>query len=1031
MWWFLFCYYVIVYSHVLCVALGKKYNTLLHRSIDSHEIKGGFRSPWGSVRFIHPFRTEIRNCQRKRNPSIFVIKVRIFKNIMPFGFLTKGMETRKGTKKWIYTKPNKRMNAQKKDIPKLGNAGKKESNVRGVKKGKRQSATIENNEKTSNETNKKKHRGKINVSKNEPAEKLRGGKYKSTPQIINTATDEIELESRNEQNRMENTEDDKVERERQKKIEFIKNIEHLLQEDEKKVRLHEKRENIENLRFGDKPPPQSESLMESILRNIHSKNGKEMNCVKNEDSEIKKKHLFYELFRISNSNTFKTYKIYTHKDLIYGMKYRKLGSSSLCVSELCIGTNMYENENFISKEDVNVLLNMAFHEYGINFFDICEYDPFPFDPDSYRKSKNKNMSLFLKDKKREHVIINLRMCSSRNVDELTHGEFYLSWIMEGIKGTKPTFYNLEERLDNILKRLNTDYVDILTIDLPERYLPNSAVGEDTYVWGFEGMKQYNEQMKEELHLKRTEPTEDKNESFQQKKNDIPINADTSVDASMNTDLNYDGRRKIPCISIEEQFDILEKLIQKGKVRYIAVSNESVWGLYEWCTMAKKKKKKHMKIVGVQNLYNLLHKNEVESSGLVEFILKENYDVPFIPYGLLAGGILTGKYLDPERYHTMGPDTVLGDDQLDHDLDESKGNKPEDYGYLSYGPKNGRCNKYPNFYKSHRCVWAQDAVGEYLKLARSHGMTLTQLSLSYVYSRPFVASSIIGPRTIGQLKDSILTLNYPLYKHLENDIHEIFLRYRGCTMDGNTILNSLKDPNKTSQTVFYKTANIPIVSGGTYWKNYPLPPLLKRYTYTDMKEERSRVESTFALNDIPNDSNFISSRIWVEREKNKGEYFALKESILFKWNKLKLHRGILKKLNKKEKHIYDTENFHFSFKNNTVSVIPTDEEIASFYTNEAKVKKVLQKTINDHQELYQYKDQLGHDIPSIFNNLDVDLIYKQLLNRHNINVLDKKQLDELYQYVQMTPSELVTEDFWYIYKYNPFDPSISVRTGMEQ
>ncbi|SBS90743.1 aldo-keto reductase, putative, partial [Plasmodium ovale curtisi] len=273
--------------------------------------------------------------------------------------------------------------------------------------------------------------------------------------------------------------------ERDKKIEFIKRVEFLLKEDnEKNQNLYEERPDIDKLRFSEKPTVGSEDLMHTILKNIHN-NKEEKQKNSNPIPDFKKKHLFYELLRISNSNSFKTHKIYTHKDLIYGIKYRKLGDSNLCVSELCIGTSMYENDNFISKDDVNVLLNMAFYEYGINFFDICEYDPFPFDPDSYRKSKNKNMNLFLKDKKRENIIINLRMCSSRNVDRNTHGDFYLTWIMDGLKDDKPTFYNIEERLDKILKNLNTSYVDILTIDIPERYVPNSTIGEDTYIWGRE------------------------------------------------------------------------------------------------------------------------------------------------------------------------------------------------------------------------------------------------------------------------------------------------------------------------------------------------------------------------------------------------------------------------------------------------------------------------------------------------------------------------------------------------------------------
>lgn len=1057
----LFCYYVLFYSTVFGIVRKKERNRLLpiYEGIFEKKWKLGsstFRDLKLKLKFIRSpifynekcdsiydykyshFQKNITERWTKKGPHIIFI-IKAIKNnscedVDPFCRFTNGRH------KVLYIQRKNRIDARKKKeiSGELSeNQSKKDWETTPKIEKKETQENVELNKKIYSETTARESKSKRKIGKERKYKKERTANTSLDATDVTGEVANEEEEERNKQREKEDMEKENLEKERAKKIDFIKSLEHLLIEDEKNVKLKEERENIENLRFGDKPPPKSESLMEEILKNIHSTEGKEKkgSFKKNEDSEVKKKHLFYELLRTSNSNSFKTHKIYTHKDLLYGMKYRKLGNSNLCVSELCVGTSMYENEEFISKDDVNVLLNLAFYEYGINFFDMCEYDPFPFDPESYRKSRNRNMNLFLKDKNREQIIINLRMCSSRNVNELVHGEFYLSWIMEGIKGEKPTFYNLEERLDKILKNLNTSYVDILTIDLPERYIPNAANGEDTYVWGFEELmqdgKEHNETDNEKRELIKEEKRETEIETIkdanEMRKN--YLNTYTYTNEETNRNVNTEGKRA-NCISIEEQFDVLERIIEKGKVRYIAVSNESVWGLYKWCSVAKKRRKKNMKIVCVQNLYNLLHKNEVESSGLVEFILKENYDVPLIPYGLLAGGILTGKYLDPERYHTMGPDTILGDDQLDHELDETRGNKAEDYGYLSYGPKNGRCNKYPDFYKSHRCVWAQDAVGEYLKLARSHGMTLAQLSLSYVYSRPFVASSIIGPRTIGQLKDSVLTLNYPLYKHLETDIHEIFLRYRGCTMDGNTILNSLKDPNKTSQTQFYKTANIPILSGGTYWKNYPLPPLMKRYKYTDMKAEKSRMESTFGLNDIPNDSNFINSRIWVEREKRKGEYFALKESIIFKWNKLKLHKGALTKLSKKEKYLYDTENFHFSFKNEKVSVIPTDEEIENFYKNEEKVRKIIQQTVNDHQELFQYQDQLGRDIPSIFNNLDLDLIYKQLLNRHNINVLDKKQLDELYQYIKLTPQELKTEDYWYIYKYNPFDSTITYRTGTE-
>jgi aryl-alcohol dehydrogenase-like predicted oxidoreductase len=57
--------------------------------------------------------------------------------------------------------------------------------------------------------------------------------------------------------------------------------------------------------------------------------------------------------------------------------------------------------------------------------------------------------------------------------------------------------------------------------------------------------------------------------------------------------------------------------------------------------------------------------------------------------------------------------------------------------------------------------AMKAYDEYYKLATDNNMTMVQLAQSFVNSRPFVTSNIIGATTMEQLKENIDTINIEL------------------------------------------------------------------------------------------------------------------------------------------------------------------------------------------------------------------------------------------------------------------------------
>lgn len=167
------------------------------------------------------------------------------------------------------------------------------------------------------------------------------------------------------------------------------------------------------------------------------------------------------------------------------------------------------------------------------------------------------------------------------------------------------------------------------------------------------------------------------------------------------------------VAIEETLAALGELIKEGKIGAIGVSNESCWGVNEFIKQSEMQGLP--RIATIQNLYNLTARH-YETSLLDETCFREN--VSLLAYSPLAFGQLTAKYHDDPKAH-------------------------------------GRLTLFPPTW-SPRYLRPQvlEAVAQYAKLAREHGITPTQLALAWCYSRWFVASTIIGATTLAQLKENI-------------------------------------------------------------------------------------------------------------------------------------------------------------------------------------------------------------------------------------------------------------------------------------
>ena len=201
--------------------------------------------------------------------------------------------------------------------------------------------------------------------------------------------------------------------------------------------------------------------------------------------------------------------------------------------------------------------------------------------------------------------------------------------------------------------------------------------------------------------------------------------------------NYFGKRNYEHDSSEEKWNDLEsvlkalkKFVDQGKIKYIGISNETPWGLSKFLEVAEQLNLP--RIVSVQNPYNLL--NRAYDIGMSEISCREK--VGLLAYSPLAIGYLSGKYRDNQI------------------------------------PKNSRIGLFGDFWTRYKEDNAKKAVDDYYKLAKENGLTLTQMSLAFVNSRPFMTSNIIGATTMEQLKENIGTADIDLSDEIIEKINLI-------------------------------------------------------------------------------------------------------------------------------------------------------------------------------------------------------------------------------------------------------------------
>ena len=184
---------------------------------------------------------------------------------------------------------------------------------------------------------------------------------------------------------------------------------------------------------------------------------------------------------------------------------------------------------------------------GVNFWDTAEIYSIPMREETYGETERIIGNWFQKTKKRNEIVLATKVCGNTSNKYIRGG------------GNSFGIKKITEALDESLKRLKTDYIDLYQLHWPER---------NTNFFGDYGYEH------------------DEND-----KNWTPF---------------------------EEILESLKKFIEQGKIRYVGLSNETAWGLSKFLELSKMKGLP--KMMSVQNPYNLL--NRTYEVGLAEISVRE-------------------------------------------------------------------------------------------------------------------------------------------------------------------------------------------------------------------------------------------------------------------------------------------------------------------------------------------------------------------------------------------------------------------------
>jgi aryl-alcohol dehydrogenase-like predicted oxidoreductase len=318
------------------------------------------------------------------------------------------------------------------------------------------------------------------------------------------------------------------------------------------------------------------------------------------------------------------------------MEYRRLPGTEMDVSEVCLGSMTWGQQN--TETEAHQQLDYAVAQ-GVNFIDTAEMYPVP--PNATTQGRTEAyLGTWLTRQRRDRLFIATKIA----------GPGRREWIRGG--RTDVTREAIAEAVGTSLQRLQTDYIDLYQIHWPQRNVPMFGA------------------------------------------------------------IEFDPSKEKPGPSIAEQVAGMAAMIKAGKIRHYGLSNETAWGVSEFCHAARAQGVPGP--VTIQNSYSLVSRSV--DNDLAEVLFREKMSL--LAYSPLAAGMLSGKYLGGAK------------------------------------PPNSRFTLFDGLGQRFRKPMVVEAIDAYAQLAKRRGLSPVQLALGYVKSRWFVGASIIGATTMAQLEEDI-------------------------------------------------------------------------------------------------------------------------------------------------------------------------------------------------------------------------------------------------------------------------------------
>lgn len=248
------------------------------------------------------------------------------------------------------------------------------------------------------------------------------------------------------------------------------------------------------------------------------------------------------------------------------MKYTTIPNTDIKVSKINLGTMTFGQQN--TEAEGHAQMDYALDQ-GVNFFDTAEMYSVPANEATYGSTEKIIGTWFKKTGNRDKVVL---------ASKIAGPNANFGYMREKLDFSPAS---IKYALENSLKRLQTDYIDLYQMHWPER---------KTNYFGQRGFNGYEDAWEDHFG------------------------------------------------EILETFD---GLIKEGKIKHIGVSNENAWGMMR--LLEESKYNNLPRIKTVQNPYNLL--NRLFEVGSAEVSKYENVGLlAYSPlaFGILTGKFLTGE-----------------------------------------------------------------------------------------------------------------------------------------------------------------------------------------------------------------------------------------------------------------------------------------------------------------------------------------------------------------------------------------------------